>query len=401
MCSSFKPQLLQHFVNLRETEVIEVIYIPISRARPGMILAESISAPSGLFALLQAGEKLSHYYIHRLASCDVDGVYIEMPGTEGIEPKSIISPKVKQEITNEFRSLYNSYFNRPSISSSAVNSTRKLAGKIVDNILGCDEHLLDMMEIKSYDNYTYSHSLNVGMLSAMLASEIGIPRSRLEDLTLCALMHDIGKLDIPIEIINKPGAITPLEFDVIKTHPSKGVERMNKCKNLSLEVLQGIQSHHEKIDGSGYPFGYEGDTIPLFGRILAVADVYDALTSQRSYRKAWQPKEAMEYIISASSSQFDSELVKKFSHLISVYPTGSLAKLSDGSIAVVVKNHTEDIFRPCVRLLEESALGEKGYEIDLLEDIRYQYLTIASILDASDDGTFEVPAEIIAESTEK
>ena len=378
-----------------------MIYIPLSRARPGMTLAESVSAPSGLFALLQGGEKLSHYYINRLASYDVDGIYIEMAGTEGIEPRHVITPKVKQEMTTEFRSLYNNYFNRPHISSSAVTSTRKIAGKIVDNILNCEEHLMDMMEIKSYDNYTYSHSLNVGILSAMLASEIGVPRSRLEDITLCALMHDIGKLDIPIEIINKPGAVTPLEFDVIKTHPLKGVERMSKCQNLSFEVLQGIQSHHEKIDGSGYPYGYEGTQIPLFGRILAVADVYDALTSQRSYRKAWQPKESLEYIISASSSQFDSDLVEKFSHLISIYPTGSLVKLSDDSTAVVVKNHTEDIFRPCIRLLESSPLGEKGYEIDLFEDIRYQHLTVATVLGNSDDESFALPYGVISEPNEK
>lgn len=378
-----------------------MIYIPLSRARSGMTLAESVSAPSGLFALLQGGEKLSHYYIHRLASYDIDGIYIEMPGTEGIEPKSVISPRIKQEMTNDFRSLYNNYFNRPHISSSSVTSTRKIAGKIVDNILTREEHLLDMMEIKSYDNYTYSHSLNVGILSAMLGSELDLPRSRLEEITLCALMHDIGKLDIPIEIINKNGAVTPSEFDVIKTHPLKGVERMNKCQNLSNEVLQGIQSHHEKIDGTGYPFGYEGSRIPLFGRILAVADVYDALTSQRSYRKAWQPKEALEYIMNASNSQFDADLVHRFSHLISIYPTGSIIKLSDGSTAVVVKNHPEDIFRPLIRLLDSSSLGEKGYEIDLLEDIRYKYLTINTVLDACDDGSFELPSGIVSDSSEQ
>jgi len=369
-----------------------VIYIPLSMSYPGMTLAESVSAPSGLYSLLQRGEVLSDVYINRLSACNIDSIYVEMEGTEGIEPKSLISTKVKQEITNEFRSLYINYFNRPFISKSAIASTQLLAGKIVNNLLGCEEHLLDMMEIKNYDNYTYSHSLNVGILSALLASEAGIKRSRLEDITLCALMHDIGKLDIPIEIINKNGAVTPAEFDVIKTHPSKGVDRIRKCYNLSSEVLPGIQSHHEKFDGGGYPFGYSGTQIPLFGRILAISDVYDALTSQRSYRKAWHPKEAMEYIIKGSGSQFDNHLVQLFSHLISVYPTGTLVKLSDGSVAVVVKNHTEDLFRPQVRLLEASPLGKKGYEIDLFEDIRYCQLAIASAQGTSDNNHFELHA---------
>ena len=369
-----------------------MIYIPLSRARPGMTLAKSISAPAGLFALLQDGEVLSVKYINRLASCDVDGIYIEMDGTEDIVPKSIIDPKVKQEMTSEFRSLYINYLNRPFVSSSTVTSTKKMAGKIVDNILNCEEHLMDMMEMKSYDNYTYSHSMNVSILSAMLASEIGITRNRLEDLVLCALMHDIGKIDIPIEIINKKGAVTPSEFEIIKSHPLKGVERMRKCYNLSTEILPGIQSHHEKVDGSGYPYGYVGSQIPLFGRILAVADVYDALTSQRSYRKAWHPKEALEYIIASSDSQFDCELVNIFSHLICVYPTGTLVKLSDDTTAVVVKNHSENVFRPYIRILEPSSLGEKGYEIDLLEDSRYLHLTIASVLSFSDDEFIELPA---------
>ena len=373
-----------------------MVYIPLSRVSPGMVLAKSVSAPSGLFALLQDGEILSAQYIKRLATCDIDGVYVEMEGTEGIEPKSIISPKAKREITKEFRSLYNNYFNKPFISSSNVSSTKQIAAKIVDNILNRDEHLLDMIEIKSYDNYTYSHSLNVGILSAMLAEEIGFSRSRLEDLALCALMHDIGKIDIPIQIINKNGAVTSAEFDVIKTHPLKGVERMRKCYNLSSEVLPGILSHHEKVDGSGYPYGRTSTEIPLFGRILSVADVYDALTSQRSYRKAWHPKEALEYIIAGSDTQFDCDLVNVFSHLISLYPTGTLVKLSDGATAVIVENHAENIFRPRIRLLDDSPLGPKGYEIDLLNDTGYLHVTIISVFDDSESESFKLSHNSIA-----
>jgi putative nucleotidyltransferase with HDIG domain len=365
-----------------------------------MVLAKSVTAPNGLFALLQDGEVLSDRYIKRLVACDIDGVYVELEGTGDIDPKSVINPKVKREITKEFRALYSNFSNQPFISNSNVKSTKKIAEQIVDSILNREEHLMDMIEIKSYDNYTYTHSLNVGILSAMLAGEIGITRNRLEDLALCALMHDIGKIDIPIEIINKNGSFTPTEFDVIKTHPLKGVERMRKCYNLSTEVLPGIQSHHEKIDGSGYPYGHSGKQIPLFGRILAVADVYDALTSQRSYRKAWHPKEALEYIIAGSDSQFDCDLVNAFSHIISVYPTGTLVRLSDGSIAVIVRNHTENIFRPCIRLLEDSPLGTKGYEIDLLEDPNYLFVTITSVLGASENESFGMPAVSVSTLSE-
>lgn len=368
-----------------------MIYIPLSRARTGMTLAKSISAPSGLYALLQRGEVLSPAIIERLNAHNIDGLYIEMEGSEDIEPTSVLRPEVKMEITSEFRSLYSDYFKRPFISSSSIESTKRVAGTIVDSVLNREDYLMDMMEIKSYDNYTYSHSLNVGVLSTMIASELELPRRRLEDLATCALMHDIGKIDVPIEIINKNGPITDSEFDIIKTHPKKGVERLRKCLTVSSEILPGIHCHHEKIDGSGYPYGYVGNQIPLFGRILAIADVYDALTSHRSYRKAWHPKEALEYIIAGSDSQFDCELVEIFMHLICAYPLGTIVKLSDGSNAIVMKNHPENVFRPSVKLLEDTPLGEKGTVIDLTEDIRYLHLTITAVFNSTEEGSFEIP----------
>lgn len=364
-----------------------MIYIPTSSARPGMTLAKTISAPSGMFALLQKGEVLTDPIIRKLITHRIDSIYIEMEGTDGIEPTSILRPEVKQQITTEIRDLYSDYYNRPFISRSAVESTRKLAEAIVDNVLNREEFLMDMMEIKGYDSYTYSHSLNVGILSIMLAREMGITRNRLEDIALCALMHDVGKIDIPIEIIGKNGPVTDSEFDIIKTHPEKGVERLRKCFNISREVLQGIQCHHEKVDGSGYPYGYEGTRIPLFGRVLAVSDVYDALTSHRSYRKAWLPNQAIEYIMAGSDIQFDHEIVQIFMHVVCAYPAGTIVLLCEGSSAVVVKNYSENVLRPRVRLLEDSPLGQKGTEIDLYEDVTALHLTIKTVLVGNGDNS--------------
>ena len=249
------------------------------------------------------------------------------------------------------------------------------------------ERVVGGMEIKGYDSYTYSHSLNVGILSILLANEMGITRNRLEDIGLCALMHDIGKVDIPIQIINKNGPVTDSEFAIIKTHPEKGVERLRKCFNVSHEVLQGVQSHHEKVDGTGYPYGYKGTRIPMFGRILAVSDVYDALTSQRSYRGAWLPNQAIEYIVAKSDSQFDRDLVGNFMHIVCAYPAGTVVQLSDDSPAVVVKNFSENVLRPQVRLLESTELGPKGAEINLFEDREYFHLTVKAVLG---DANFEL-----------
>ena len=371
-----------------------MIYIPLSRARAGMVLAKSIPAPNGIFSLLVSGEKLTDPILQKLGRLNIDGVYIEVRGSEDIAPTPLMPTELKQQITMDFRSLYLNLYSRPSISHAAVDSTRRIAETIVDCVLGREEFLLDMMEIKGYDNYTYSHSLNVGLLSILLAHEIGITRNQLEDLALCALMHDVGKIDIPIEIINKTGPITDSEFAVIKTHPEKGVERLRKCYNISREVLQGIQSHHEKIDGTGYPFGTKSTSISLFGRILAVADVYDALTSHRSYRKAWRPSEAIEYILAGADTQFDYNIVQVFMRIVCAYPTGTIVRLSDESMAVVVKNRSENVLRPRVRLIEDSALGEKGTEIDLLEDSGAFHLTIVAVFGGAEDEDFVLPGSI-------
>jgi putative nucleotidyltransferase with HDIG domain len=368
-----------------------LIYIPLNNAQPGMVLAKSIPSSIGYFSLLKCGEVLTAPLIDKLREHGIDGVYVEFEGSEDIEPACIMEPEVRQQITAEFRKLYTDYFNRPAISSKAVESTRKIAETIVDHVLSRDEYLVDIMEIKCYDNYTYSHSLNVGILSILLASEMGIDRNRLEDIGLCALMHDIGKVDIPIQIINKNGPVTDSEFAIIKTHPEKGVERLRKCYNVSHEVLQGVQSHHEKVDGTGYPYGYKGSRIPMFGRILAVSDVYDALTSQRSYRAAWLPNQAIEYIIANSDTQFDRDYVGHFMHIVCAYPAGTVVQLSDGSPAVVVRNFSENVLRPEVRLLESTELGKRGTEINLFEDREAFHLTVKSVLG---DSSFKLPSSV-------
>lgn len=372
-------------------ELFGLIYVPLSNAQPGMKLAKSIPSSIGYFSLLKCGEVLTTPLIDKLREHGIDGVYVELAGSEDIEPSCIMQPEVRQEITNEFRRLYSDYLTRPCISYKAVESTRKIAETIVDHVLGREEYLVDIMEIKGYDNYTYSHSLNVGILSILMASEMGINRNRLEDIGLCALMHDIGKVDIPIQIINKNGPVTDSEFAIIKTHPEKGVERLRKCFNVSHEVLQGVQSHHEKMDGTGYPFGYKGTRIPMFGRILAVSDVYDALTSQRSYRSAWMPNQAIEYIVANADTQFDRDLVGQFMHIVCAYPAGTVVQLSDGSPAVVVKNFSENVLRPQVRLLESTELGKKGKEINLFEDREAFHLTVKSVLG---DPNFSMPKSV-------
>jgi putative nucleotidyltransferase with HDIG domain len=171
---------------------------------------------------------------------------------------------------------------------------------------------MDMIEIKSYDNYTYSHSLNVGILSAMLAGEIGISRNRLEDLALCALMHDIGKIGIPDEIINKEGILSNEEYEVIKRHPKLGYDLLKDMTFLDSSSKILLQ-HHERIDGKGYPYGLEAHEIDKLAKILAVADAYDAMTTIRPYRvDKLTDEQAIVEFASHKNTQFDEVVVDVF-----------------------------------------------------------------------------------------
>ncbi len=366
-----------------------MLYIPLAYVKPDMVLAQDIPAPNGLFFLLMKGQVLTAALIAKLYSYEIDGIYADSELAKDIEPGSLLDQSDRRRIMTDLRTAYLSITSQPYVSPEMAECTKALAADIVDKLLEREDILMDVIEIKSYDNYTYSHSMNVCILSILIGREYGLSLNRLTDVALCGLLHDIGKVDIPIEIIGKRGPLTNEEFEIVKAHPSLGVERLRKCFNISREVLEGIQCHHEKYDGTGYPYKYKGKRMPLFARILAVADVYDALTSQRSYRGSWMPCDAIEYIMAQAGIHFENDIVSSFLRIVCPYPAGTVVCLSEGSLAVVVKNHPENVLRPIVRLMEDGPLGNKQDDIDLLADKRYLEISITTMLGSAPDQSYK------------
>jgi len=177
-----------------------------------------------------------------------------------------------------------------------ITEVKDMASVLVNSMLNNDEVMINLSSLKDYDNYTYTHSLSVALLCITIGIKMGMRESSLIDLACCGLLHDIGKMAVPLSILNKPGVLTEEEFSIIKQHPTIAYEHLEGTQALSSAVLRGIESHHEKYDGSGYPKGLKARYIPLYGRVLAVADVYDALTSDRPYREARFAHEAIEYM---------------------------------------------------------------------------------------------------------
>ena len=276
---------------------------------------------------------------------------------ETVYPKSEVKPIINEEMRKEAVSNIHSLFSAIEGSGESENMTtafhaikgvEKVLDQLVEAATSDASGLIYINDLKSYDEYTYHHSLSVSLLSIATGQAMGLHQDDLVRLGRCALLHDVGKQLIPIEVINKSGKLTDEEFDLIKGHPTNGAFTL-KAKALGdMELWGAVMFHHEKVNGKGYPKGLKGKNIPLFSRIIAVADVYDAITSYRSYRKPMPPAQAYEVICSEVEQSFEYDIVKSFTERIELYPLGSVVELSDSRIGKVIEN--DDKKRPVIKI---------------------------------------------------
>ena len=215
------------------------------------------------------------------------------------------------------------------------------AASLVDDINESMERnsdaLLSLIRLKNIDEYTYLHSVAVCMLMVALGRQLGMKGDDLKQAGIAELLHNVGKMSIPNEVLNKPGRLTDEEFDVIKTHPQKGWEILNSSFNVSEQVLDVCLHHHERVDGTGYPDKLSGDALSHLARMGAVCDVYDAITSDRCYKKGWEPAESISKMAAWRDGHFDENIFHAFVKTVGIYPNGSLLKLESGRLGVVVE----------------------------------------------------------------
>ncbi len=213
--------------------------------------------------------------------------------------------------------------------------------------------LLSLTRIKAADTYTFQHSVSICALLVSFTHALGMDPATVEEAGLGGLLHDVGKMKIPNEILNKPGKLTDEEFGIMKSHASLSRDLLLGVSGISEMVIQIAGEHHEKMDGRGYPRGIAGDAISQIGRMTAVVDVYDALTSNRVYHKGMEPTEVLKKLLEWSGSHLDGNLVQQFIRALGIYPVGSMVRLSGGRLAVVVEQG-EDLLRPVVRVVFDS-----------------------------------------------
>lgn len=351
-------------------------FIPIDFVREGMILSKPLYGESGNFLLGEA-TKLTDAYIKRIKELGYNGIYVDDELSKNIEAKNLISDNLKNQSVQTLKSIFiNTSDLNDSRFSDKTEKIEVLVDKIIDEILDNESIMVNLIDLKVFDDYTYYHSVNVTTLAIVLGAAIPLSKKELYELGMAAVLHDIGKLFVDKTVLNKESELTDEEFDEMKGHSYLGYRFLKDNSNIPVKSVVGILQHHEKFNGNGYPNGTGGTEIGLFGRILSVVDVYDALTSDRCYRKALMPSEALEYLMGNGGIMFDPEIVKLFCKRVSPYPVGTVVKLSNSEFGIVRENFANWGLRPLVELIDIDTMTGKNVFFDLHKDLQLMNITI-------------------------
>jgi putative nucleotidyltransferase with HDIG domain len=250
-----------------------------------------------------------------------------------------------------------------------ADAARNLVDSLAQAVAQNRTALLALTALKNYDNYTFTHMVNVSILTMGQARGLGIEGTLLREFGLAALMHDIGKVKTPSEILNKPGKLTDAEFEILKQHTVDGAEILKKTPEIPPLAPIVAFEHHLRNDGSGYPTGVVRHRLNLGTTLAGIADVYDAMRSQRVYQQAHPSERILSVLQRNDGKQFDPHLIRRFVQLVGIYPAGNLVKLDSGETAVVVKPYAPDPYRPRVKVLIRNSGQkiERPYELNLWE----------------------------------
>lgn len=355
--------------------------IPIECVRKNSYLGKTIYDDYGK-VLLKKGIKLTESIIKSIYDQNIFSVYIEDEYSEE-EINEIIKPELRQKFVSVIKETFNEINKIVNVNNEAeksdmdyFNHINNIAEELINSVLSNKDTLINLVDIKSMDNYTYQHSVNVAVISIVIGFSLQMSREELIDLTLGALIHDIGKAFIPKETLESSKNIYSAEDAIFKEHPIKGFEYLETNYNYSDRITRVVLEHHERIDGQGYPKGLKGNEISKNARIIAIADAYDRLTSDGPYSRAICANDALEFIMAHASNIFDFELVKIFAKAIVAYPEGTIVKLSNGDIGIVNSTPINYPLRPKIRIIKSKESSNIGKVLNLVEELSITIINV-------------------------
>lgn len=344
--------------------------IPVNQLQPGMYVL-AIASQTGAMEIAQTGLVTNRQQVDALIRRGVLTVRVDLARSKlpGIE--QVVSPSPShnagsarpagsgegralkiRRLYQEARELQGKFIRHLKAGEPIdITPLAAVAEEMVDTMFTHGDAMLCLARIRAKDAYLMEHSMNVAILLANFGRYLGLERNVLKELTLGGLLHDVGKIMTPDEVLNKPGKLTDEEFGVMRQHVVHSYDILSNTAGITPTMLEVAANHHERLDGTGYPQRLKGDQLSLYTRMSGIVDVYDAVTADRVYKQGMQPTQAFRVLLKGIDQHFDAELVTKFIKCMGVYPVGTLVQLSNQRLAVVMQRNEQQPLKPLVKVI--------------------------------------------------
>lgn len=343
---------------------MQKIVIPLAESMAGMLVAEPIRNLDSGLVYVGENQELTADAIEYLKSTGVDQIKIYVNTWDDVWKISKETKDEYKKCTDAAKKLLRKVAQDNVVDFVAFKEVKKeISEKFGDNykIIGC------INLFKEADSYTYTHSINVALLSVLIGKWMKFGQNMIDSLMIAGLLHDVGKMKIDPKILNKPDKLTDEEFEEVKKHPMYSYQLLQDNKELSLDVKIGILMHHERMDGSGYPYGVFNENINDIAKILAVADAYDAMISERPYQKKRSPFEVMQLMQEGVFGKLDTKILLTFLSNIATYYIGTYVILNTGEVAEVVAINPSCVYRPIVKVQDRYIDMYTDYSIEIVD----------------------------------
>ena len=344
--------------------------IPVNQLRPGMYVI-AIASQTGAMEIAQTGLVTTRQQVDVLIRRGVLTVKVDLARSKLPGIAQVISPspahsagsvrpagsgegrelKIRR-LYQEARELQGKFIRHLKAGEPIdITPLAAVAEEMVDTMFTHGDAMLCLARIRAKDAYLMEHSMNVAILLANFGRYLGLERNVLKELTLGGLLHDVGKIMTPDEVLNKPGKLTDEEFGVMRQHVVHSYDILSNTAGITPTMLEVAANHHERLDGTGYPQRLKGEQLSLYTRMSGIVDVYDAVTADRVYKQGMQPTQAFRVLLKGIDQHFDAELVTKFIKCMGVYPVGTLVQLSNQRLAVVMQRNEQQPLKPVVKVI--------------------------------------------------